>query len=132
MIIIPVVVAMVLYQGISFTIKKEKAIPFLYEIIYILADGCYCDVYFMNRKLETKTCCLIYFLCKLNSDVFFRTSRSAVVNMCYVKYYHRISYRKLDLYMIDDQKITVSESRIPGFMALLPSYQDITIYVPIL
>lgn len=85
------------------------------EINYILASGYYAEIFSGTRKYLIRES-LSNLMNNLESDIFFRIHRSAIVNINCVKEIVHSNYSEIDVKMEDHKLIRVSKSKKKEFL----------------
>ncbi|MFD2518301.1 LytR/AlgR family response regulator transcription factor [Salinimicrobium flavum] len=88
------------------------------DILYILASGYYAEIYTDNKKHVLRES-LGNLISILDSELFFRIHRSAIVNVNYVKELVHSEYSEVDVRMTDDKLLHISKSNKKEFLEKL-------------
>lgn len=78
------------------------------EIIHCMASGNYTEVHMVNERVETITCNLGSFMEQLPGDIFFRISRSGMINLNYLT---RVDYKSGTCRLKGDSDIELKVAR---------------------
>ncbi len=89
-----------------------------HKIRYIIASGYYAEIYTKDKKLIIRDS-LSNLLKILNTDVFYRVHRSAIVNLSYIQEIVHSNYSEIDVRMKDNKLISVSKSHKKEFLKKL-------------
>ncbi|HKR06891.1 MAG TPA: LytTR family DNA-binding domain-containing protein [Bacteroidia bacterium] len=87
------------------------------EIVHIEADGNYCTIHLSAGKSLLVTRALREFEFMLNPDIFFRSHKSALINLRYVKEYSSVDGHFA--LMQDGRRVMISRRRLDEFMAAI-------------
>lgn len=88
------------------------------DILYILASGYHSEIYTANKKYVLRES-LVNLMTIIDSDLFFRIHRSAIVNVNYVKELVHSEYSEVDVKMTDDKLLHISKSHKKEFLEKL-------------
>lgn len=78
------------------------------EVIHCVASGNYTEVYLVNERVETITCNLGSFMEQLPGNIFFRISRSGMINLNYLT---RVDYKSGTCRLKGDKEIVLKVAR---------------------
>ncbi len=88
------------------------------NILYIVAAGYYAEIFTANNKYVLRES-LGNLMTLLDSGLFFRIHRSAIVNVNYVKELVHSGYSEVDVRMTDDKLLHISKSNKKEFLEKL-------------
>lgn len=88
------------------------------DILYILASGYYSEIYTASKKFVLRES-LSNLMAIIDSGIFFRIHRSAIINVNYVKELVHSEYSEVDVRMTDDKLLHISKSNKKEFLEKL-------------
>lgn len=102
------------FQSIVFTHRNERILVKPFEIIYLEADGKYCNVLLSGEKHITSSYNLGHYESILPKDIFIRVHYSSIVNKMHINH---LDIKNCIAVLKNGQKISISKRKLKEVIA---------------